>query len=194
MTLLCMRSWRPNFAVYAFMAPYIGRVFFPATDPYVSVLTTFAVFGVGFLARPVGALVIGRIGDTKGRRVSLIVSIVTITVGTVLIGILPSYATIGIAAPILVVLARLLQGFSIGGEWGNAVAFLVEWAPKNRRGAIRKLELLHRLREAADRIWRGGACCHAGGTRRYGRLGMAPAVFANSDSRSDRLSGETRRH
>lgn len=128
-----MLEWY-DFAVYAFMAGHIARTFFPAGDSRISILTALAVFGVGFLARPVGALVIGRIGDIYGRRASLILCISLMTIGTVAIGALPGYRQLGITAPVLVVIARLMQGFSIGGEWGNSVAFLVEWAPRKRRG------------------------------------------------------------
>jgi MHS family proline/betaine transporter-like MFS transporter len=123
-----------DFAVYAFMAGLIGKNFFPSSDPLGSLLASFAVFGVGFLARPIGSIVIGRFGDVRGRKPALVVTILTMAVGTVMIGIVPSYASIGIAAPILVLVARLLQGFSTGGEAGNSMAFMVEWAPDGQRG------------------------------------------------------------
>jgi MFS transporter, MHS family, proline/betaine transporter len=123
-----------DFAVYGFMAAMIGKAFFPATDPLNSLLLSFAVFGVGFLGRPLGSVAIGWLGDVKGRKPALVITILTMAVGTVLIGIVPSYAAIGVAAPILVVTARLLQGFSTGGEAGNSMAFMVEWAPGGRRG------------------------------------------------------------
>ena len=123
-----------DFAVYGFMAAMIGKAFFPATDPLNSLLLSFAVFGVGFLGRPIGSVVIGWLGDVKGRKPALVITILTMAVSTVLIGLVPGYATIGIAAPIVVVLARLLQGFSTGGEAGNSMAYMVEWAPADRRG------------------------------------------------------------
>jgi MFS transporter, MHS family, proline/betaine transporter len=128
-----MLEWY-DFAVYGFMAAMIGKAFFPATDPLSSLLLSFAVFGVGFLGRPIGSIAIGWLGDVKGRKPALVITILTMAVSTVLIGLVPGYATIGIAAPILVVLARLLQGFSTGGEAGNSMAFMVEWAPGDRRG------------------------------------------------------------
>ena len=123
-----------DFAVYGFMAAMIGKAFFPATDPLNSLLLSFAVFGVGFLGRPVGSIAIGWLGDVKGRKPALVITILTMAFSTVLIGIIPSHASIGAAAPILVVIARLLQGFSTGGEAGNSMAYMVEWAPAERRG------------------------------------------------------------
>jgi MHS family proline/betaine transporter-like MFS transporter len=128
-----MLEWY-DFAVYGFMVAIIGKAFFPATDPLSSLLLSFAVFGVGFLGRPIGSIAIGWLGDVRGRKPALVITILTMAVSTVLIGIIPSYATIGVAAPILVVIARLLQGFSTGGEVGNVMAFMVEWAPGDRRG------------------------------------------------------------
>jgi MHS family proline/betaine transporter-like MFS transporter len=87
---------------------------------------------LGFLARPLGGIVIGRIGDIKGRRTSLLLTIFLMATGTVLIGVTPTYATIGIAGPIIILLARLLQGFSAGGEWGGSTAFMVEWSEPGR--------------------------------------------------------------
>jgi MFS transporter, MHS family, proline/betaine transporter len=123
-----------DFTVYAFLAAIIGRNFFPSTNDTVVLLSSFAVFGVGFVARPLGGIVIGLFGDRYGRKPALLLTIVMMAAATFLIGVLPTYAAIGIAAPILLVLARLMQGFSAGGEWGGSAAFLVEWAPKNRRG------------------------------------------------------------
>jgi MHS family proline/betaine transporter-like MFS transporter len=123
-----------DFTVYAFLAAIIGKHFFPSTDDSVVLLSTFAVFGVGFVARPLGGILIGIFGDRFGRKPALLLTIGMMAVGTGLIGILPTYASIGIAAPILLVIARLIQGFSAGGEWGGSASFLVEWAPRNRRG------------------------------------------------------------
>jgi MHS family proline/betaine transporter-like MFS transporter len=110
-----------DFAVYGFMAAMIGKAFFPVTDPLNSLLLSFAVFGVGFLGRPIGSIAIGWLGDVKGRKPALVITILTMAFSTVLIGIIPSHASIGAAAPILVVIARLLQGFSTGGEARPAI-------------------------------------------------------------------------
>ena len=123
-----------DFTVYSFVAVIIGRHFFPSENAELSLLTTYAVFGIGFVARPLGGILIGRLGDRAGRRTALVVGMGLMTFGTTLIGLLPDYGRIGVAAPLLVLFARLCQGFAIGGEWGNSAAFLVEWAPGGRRG------------------------------------------------------------
>ena len=125
-----------DFTVYAFLAPLIARQFFPRSTPAVALLSTFAVFGVGFVARPLGGILIGTIGDRRGRKFALLLTIGLMATGTVLIGLLPGYAVIGLAAPALLVLARALQGFSAGGEWGSSASFLAEWAPADRRGLV----------------------------------------------------------
>jgi MHS family proline/betaine transporter-like MFS transporter len=123
-----------DFAVYGFVAVYIGKNFFPGSDETTELLKAFLTFGLGFVARPIGGIVIGRMGDTHGRKAALMLTIFLMAAGTVLIGILPTYASIGFAAPALLLIARLMQGFSTGGEWGGSTAFIVEWAPKGRRG------------------------------------------------------------
>lgn len=123
-----------DFVVYSYLADIIARNFFPDADPTAGLLDSFAAFGLGFAARPLGAAAMGWIGDHLGRKAALTATIALMAVGTVLIGVIPSHAAIGLLAPILLVLARLLQGFSVGGEWGNAASFIVEWAPAGRRG------------------------------------------------------------
>jgi MFS transporter, MHS family, proline/betaine transporter len=123
-----------DFGVYAYLASLIAAKFFPGSDPTASLLASFAAFGVGFLARPLGGIVIGRLGDTKGRKTALVLTIFLMAFGTVGIGLLPSYDSIGVWAPILLVIMRLVQGLAAGGEWGTSTAFIVEWAPQDRRG------------------------------------------------------------
>jgi MFS transporter, MHS family, proline/betaine transporter len=124
-----------DFAIYGYFAALIGQVFFPAgADPVVALLSSFSVFAVGFLMRPLGALVLGPIGDKHGRRTALVVSVVLMGTATFLIGLLPSYAAIGVAAPALLVLLRCAQGIAAGGEWTGSAAYLVESAPDDRRG------------------------------------------------------------
>ena len=123
-----------DWSVFAFVATYIARNFFPSQDPTAALLSTFATFGAGFLARPVGALVIGWVGDRFGRKASLMTTIWIMAVGTIATAVIPNFATIGVWAPVLLVLARLLQGISTGGELGGSLAFIIEWAPGNRRG------------------------------------------------------------
>ena len=109
-------------------------LFFPAADPTVSILIAFATFGVGYAARPIGSIIFGHMGDRIGRKASLLLTLIGMGGSSFLIGLLPTYAQIGIAAPILLVLLRLIQGISLGGEWGGAVLLATENAPKGIRG------------------------------------------------------------
>src|SRR6202140_4286138 len=115
-----------DFLVYGFFAVTIAEGFFPAADPTVSLLITFGTFGLAYLVRPLGAVIVGTYTDRAGRKAGLTLSIGLMMIGTVLMLVTPGYATIGVAAPIIITIARLLQGFSVGGEFGSAVAFLVE--------------------------------------------------------------------
>jgi MFS transporter, MHS family, proline/betaine transporter len=115
--------------VYGYFAVIISKVFFPAADEATSLLVTFGTFGASFLARPVGAIFLGAYGDRKGRKAALTLSILLMTIGTGLMTIMPSYSTLGLLSPVLVVAARLLQGFSVGGEFASSTAFLVEHRP-----------------------------------------------------------------
>ena len=115
-----------DFLVYGYFAVTIAEVFFPAGNPTSSLLITFGAFGLSYLVRPLGAIVIGGYADRFGRKAGLTLSIALMMVGTLIMAVTPGYATIGLAAPILITVARLLQGFSVGGEFGSAVAFLVE--------------------------------------------------------------------
>ena len=123
-----------DFAVYGFLAATIGQLFFPSGNPTVSLLASLAVFGVAFFFRPLGGVIIGAFGDRAGRRAALSLSIIVMGACTIGIGVLPTYATIGIAAPVMLVILRCAQGFSAGGEYAGAAAFLVEYAPPHRRG------------------------------------------------------------
>lgn len=125
-----------DFAVYAYVATIIAKKFFPAQDPTAALLSTFLAYGLGFLARPLGGIVIGRMGDVSGRKNALLLTMFLMAAGTVLIGILPTFESIGYLAPLLLVAARLIQGFSAGGEWGGSTAYIVEWAPKGQRGYL----------------------------------------------------------
>ncbi|MEZ0168536.1 MFS transporter [Microvirga sp. TS319] len=123
-----------DFITYAFFAVYIGRTFFPATDPFTSLLLSVAVFGVGFVSRPLGGVLIGAYADRAGRKPAMLLTILFITVGTLGLALTPSYEAIGLTAPIVVVLCRLVQGLALGGEVGPATAFLAEIAPPQQRG------------------------------------------------------------
>jgi MHS family proline/betaine transporter-like MFS transporter len=115
-----------DFVVYGFFAVTLSEVFFPAGNPTVSLLVTFGAFGLAYFVRPLGAIIVGSYTDRAGRKAGLMLSIALMTIGTALMAVTPGYATIGIAAPILITLARLLQGFSVGGEFGSATSFLAE--------------------------------------------------------------------
>jgi MHS family proline/betaine transporter-like MFS transporter len=112
-----------DFLVYGFFAVTIAEVFFPASNPTVSLLITFGAFALSYLARPLGAIFIGSYSDRAGRKAGLTLSIGLMMIGTALMVVTPGYATIGIAAPIIITFSRMLQGFSVGGEFGSAVTF-----------------------------------------------------------------------
>lgn len=130
-----------DFVTYAFFAVYIGRTFFPASTPMGSLLLSVAVFGVGFFARPLGGVLIGAFADRAGRRPAMLLTIVLITLGTLGLALTPSYESIGMAAPVIVVLCRLIQGLALGGEVGPSSAFLIEAAPPGRRGLYASWQL-----------------------------------------------------
>jgi MFS family permease len=131
-----------DFGVYGYLVPTISALFFPAGDPTVSLLLTFAVFGVGFVMRPIGSIVFGIYGDRKGRRKALSAVIFVMALSTFAIGLLPTYAGAGITAPILLVIVRLFQGLSTGGEFGGSSAYIVEYAPQHRRGFFGSFQLV----------------------------------------------------
>src|SRR6516162_4889597 len=123
-----------DFVIFGFLTVVISRLFFPADSQYASLLLTWATFGVAILLRPVGGVLLGIYADRKGRKAALSMIIALMTVAIAMIAFAPTYAAIGIAAPIVMVLARLLQGFATGGEFASATSFLIESAPSNRRG------------------------------------------------------------
>lgn len=124
-----------DFFIYGTAAALVfGRLFFPAVSDIAGTLAAFATFAVGFLARPLGGVVMGHFGDHIGRKATLVWSLLMMGGATVAIGLLPTYATIGVWAPILLVLLRFVQGFALGGEWGGAALMTVEHAPKGKRG------------------------------------------------------------
>ncbi len=123
-----------DYAVYGYLAAVISSVFFPEADRQTALLATFAVFAISFFVRPLGGFFWGHIGDKLGRRKALSLSIVIMSVSTFCIALIPGYGTIGLLAPVLLLLVRVVQGFSAAGEYAGASAFLVEYAPANRRG------------------------------------------------------------
>jgi MHS family citrate/tricarballylate:H+ symporter-like MFS transporter len=131
-----------EFLIYSTFAVYIGKAFFPAETPGGSLLLSLATFGAGFVTRPIGGWVLGSLGDRAGRKPAMLVSLALMAVGLVGLAVTPDYATIGIAAPILVLIFRLVQGFALGGEVGPSTAFLVEAAADHRRGLAGSLQIL----------------------------------------------------
>ncbi|MCP9994045.1 MFS transporter [Streptomyces albogriseolus] len=123
-----------DFGIYAYLAGTIGRVFFPSGNETVQLLSSFATFAVAFLVRPLGGMVFGPMGDKIGRKKVLALTMILMAIGTAAIGMLPTYAAVGFWAPVLLILFRLLQGFSTGGEYGGASTFIAEYAPDRRRG------------------------------------------------------------
>ncbi|OON40712.1 MFS transporter [Izhakiella australiensis] len=123
-----------DFGVYSYLAVTIGKVFFPGSNPAAQLIATFGAFAAAFLVRPIGGLVFGPLGDRIGRQKVLAITMIMMSIGTFCIGLIPSYESIGIMAPILLLVARLVQGFSTGGEYGGAATFIAEYSTDNRRG------------------------------------------------------------
>ncbi|MEO8848262.1 MAG: MFS transporter [Casimicrobiaceae bacterium] len=124
-----------DFLIYATAASLVlNKLFFPTEDPLVGKLLSIGTIGVGFFARPLGAIILSHFGDRHGRKSMLIFTLVSMGIATMLIGLLPTYATIGVAAPILLVICRLIQGIAVGGEWGGAVLMAIEHSPPEKRG------------------------------------------------------------
>nr|WP_306189329.1 MULTISPECIES: MFS transporter [unclassified Streptomyces] len=125
-----------DFGVYSYIAVTLGKVFFPSGNPTAQLLSTFGAFAAAFLVRPLGGMVFGPLGDRIGRQRVLATTMIMMAVGTFAIGLIPSYATIGVGAPLLLLAARLVQGFSTGGEYAGASTFIAEYAPDKRRGFL----------------------------------------------------------
>jgi MFS transporter, MHS family, proline/betaine transporter len=125
-----------DFAIYGYFAAAIGQHFFPHEDPVAQLLSAFGVFAVGYLMRPIGGALIGHVGDRFGRRAALTFSVAAMAIPTFLIGLLPGYAAIGRLAPVALILLRIVQGLSVGGEYTSSMVFLVEHAPAGRRGLM----------------------------------------------------------
>ncbi|PPS67926.1 MULTISPECIES: glycine betaine/L-proline transporter ProP [Streptomyces] len=125
-----------DFGVYSYIAVTLGKVFFPSGNPTAQLLSTFGAFAAAFLVRPLGGMIFGPLGDRVGRQKVLAVTMIMMAAGTFAIGLIPSYATIGVGAPILLLVARLVQGFSTGGEYAGASTFIAEYAPDKRRGFL----------------------------------------------------------
>ncbi|MCX4667535.1 glycine betaine/L-proline transporter ProP [Streptomyces sp. NBC_01381] len=125
-----------DFGVYSYIAVTLGKVFFPSGNPTAQLLSTFGAFAAAFLIRPLGGMVFGPLGDRIGRQKVLALTMIMMAAGTFAIGLIPSYATIGVGAPVLLLLARLVQGFSTGGEYAGASTFIAEYSPDKKRGFL----------------------------------------------------------
>ena len=125
-----------DFIVYAYLAGYFAAQFFPTHDPVAALLASYGAFATGMVMRPVGGILFGNIGDRIGRKAALQISVLLIAVPTLLIGLMPTYASIGLWAPVLLIVLRMLQGLSVGGEYSSSIVFLIEHAPPNRRGFV----------------------------------------------------------
>lgn len=124
-----------DFFLYGVVAGIVfNKLYFPASDPFVATMLAYATFAVGFVARPLGGIIFGHFGDRIGRKSMLVLTLMIMGVATVLIGLLPTYAQIGVAAPLLLLVLRVLQGIGLGGEWGGAVLMAYEYAPPHKRG------------------------------------------------------------
>src|SRR6184192_692097 len=123
-----------DFYLYATLAPFFAPIFFPSDNATASLLSAFATYAAGFLVRPFGAVVFGRIGDLVGRKYTFLVTIVFMGGATFAVGLLPTYSAIGCGAPILLVLLRLVQGLALGGEYGGATTYVAEHAAEGKRG------------------------------------------------------------
>src|SRR5947207_7038183 len=123
-----------DFYLYAVLAPFFAALFFPPGNQTAALLSAFAAYAAGFLVRPFGALLFGRIGDLVGRKYTFLITIVVMGASTFAVGLLPTFATVGWVAPILMVSLRLLQGLALGGEYGGAATYVAEHAPHGKRG------------------------------------------------------------
>ena len=131
-----LMEWYDFYLFGTAAALVFDRIFFPSVSPAAGVLASFAAFAVGFISRPIGAVIFGHVGDRIGRKYALVATALLMGLGTLAIGLLPTYASLGVWAPILLVSLRLIQGLGIGGEWGGAALVALEHAPKGRRGLI----------------------------------------------------------
>ena len=127
-------EWYDFFLYNTAAALVFNKLFFPTFDPFVGTLLAFSTYAVGFAARPIGGIVIGHYGDKVGRKSMLVLTLIMMGLATACIGLLPTYDSIGVWAPVILVLLRVVQGFGVGGQWGGAVLMAVEHAPAGQRG------------------------------------------------------------
>ena len=135
-----------DFMLFAYLTPIFALNFFPTADKVSGILMTFGVFAAGFFMGPIGSMVMGSLGDRLGRKKALVISIIMMIFPLVVIAFLPTYKTIGVLAPVILILMRLIQGFSIGGSYGGVMVFMIESAKPNRRGFIASFATVFRDR------------------------------------------------
>src|SRR5271165_2740419 len=123
-----------DFYIYAILTPFLAPVFFPSVNQTAALLGAFGAYAAGFLVRPFGALVFGRIGDLIGRKYTFLVTIIVMGLSTALVGLLPTYAQVGMFSPLLLLILRLAQGLALGGEYGGAATYVAEHSPDSKRG------------------------------------------------------------
>ena len=172
--------------VYGYFAVTISHLFFPNANPTTALLLTFGTFGVSYLVRPLGALVLGAYSDRKGRRAAMLLSIVIMVIGTALMAVMPTYSMIGILAPIAVLIARLLQGFAVAGEFGSATAFLVEHS-RERKGFFAAFQWFGQGLAAMLASLFGVDPVRPVDAGAVEQLGLARAVLLRPPDRADRL-------
>jgi hypothetical protein len=174
-----------DFGIYGLLAPVIASDFFPADDRIASLIGAYGLFAAGFAMRPIGGLVLGHLGDRLGRRFVLVYSIVLMGCATAAIAFLPRYETIGVGAPLLLLLLRLVQGFSVGGEFTSSASYLVETAPQHRRGFAGTLPISVRPRACCwrPRSLRRPSLCRALSNSMVGP-GACPSCWADSSARA----------
>ena len=165
-----------DFAIYGFLATFIAANFFPAGNETAALLNTFAIFAAAFVMRPLGGLVFGPLGDRIGRQRVLAIVILLMSGSTLAMGLLPTYDAIGVAAPLLLLFLRCLQGFSAGGEYGGGACYLAEFASDRRRGVDRHLHRVVRRRRVPARLGDGHAAADAARRRGDGLLRLAHPV------------------
>ena len=167
-----------DFAIYGFLATFIAANFFPSGNETAALLNTFAIFAAAFFMRPLGGFVFGPLGDRIGRQRVLALVILLMAASTLAIGLLPTYATIGVAAPLLLLFLRCLQGFSAGGEYGGGAVYLAEFASEKRRGLTVTFMVVVRGARIPDRLGDGDAAAGAAARRGDGELRLAHPVPA----------------
>ena len=144
-----------DFFLYGVVAGIVfNKLYFPGSDPLVSTMLAYGTFAVGFLSRPLGGVIFGHFGDKLGRKSMLVMTLTIMGIATMLIGLVPTYAQIGLWAPVLLLVLRVLQGIGLGGEWGGAVLMAFEYAPKEKRGFYASLPQVGGA---------GGRCLASGG-------------------------------